>query len=65
MYGKCFKISNIFLSLFSNKMMFFRAETHKLLVIIANMEDLDQTAQKQSDLGLPCLSRPYWQVTSV
>ena len=29
---------------------------------IANREDPDQTAlQKQSDLGLHCLSRPFWQ----
>ena len=28
-----------------------------MLVRIANREDPDQTAQKQSDLGLPCLSR--------
>ena len=34
-------------------------------VRIANREDPDQTASlKQSDLGLPCLSRP-WQATSV
>ena len=36
-----------------------------MLVIIANREYPDQTAsQKQSDLGLHCLSRPFWQVTS-
>ena len=35
-----------------------RAETRKLLVKKANREDPDQTASsKQSDLGLPCLSR--------
>ena len=33
---------------------------------IANKEDPDQTAsQKQSDLRLPCLSRPFWQITSL
>ena len=33
---------------------------------IANREDPDQTAsQKQSDQGLPHLSRPFWQATSV
>ena len=32
-----------------------------------NMEDPDKTAfsQKESDLGLPCLSWPFWQATSV
>ena len=36
-------------------------------VRIANWEGPDQTAsiQKQSDLGLHCLSRPFWQTTSV
>ena len=34
-----------------------------MLVRIANREDSDQTAslEKQSDLCLPCLSRPFWQ----
>ena len=33
---------------------------------IANREDPGQTAsKKQSDLGLYCLSRPFWQTTSV
>ena len=40
-----------------------RAEIHKFLVKIANREDPDQTAslllQKQSDLGLRCLSVAY------
>ena len=36
------------LTLFSNKMMAFKAGTHKLLVIIANMEDLDQTASSEA-----------------
>ena len=35
-----------------------------MLVRIAIMEDLDQM-KKQSDLGLCCLSRPFWQATSV
>ena len=46
-----------------------RAGIHKMLVKIANREDLDQTAssvlQKQSDLGLPSLPRPFLQATSV
>ena len=55
--GTCSKISNIFLFLFSNKMLVFRARTHKMLVRIANREE--------SDLGLHCLSRYFWQATSV
>ena len=32
-----------------------------MLVRIANREDPDQTASgKQSDLGLHCLSKPFW-----
>ena len=54
------------LFLFSNKVYVFRAGIHKMPVRIANKEDPDQTAsQKQSDLGLPCLSWPFWQITSV
>ena len=34
-----------------------------MLVRIANNEDPDQTASE--DLGLHCLSRPFWQATSV
>ena len=41
-------------------------------VRIENREDPDQTAssgvlllQKQSDLGVHCLSRPFWQATGV
>ena len=44
------------------------AGIHKLLVRIANREDPDQTASfemKQSDLGLTCLSMPFWQATNV
>ena len=50
-----------------------------MLVRIANRQDPDETAsseavcffrsslllQKQSDLGLHCLSRPFWQAISV
>ena len=47
-------------------MLVIKAESHKMLVRKANREDPDQTAvQKQSDLGLHCLSRPVWQITSV
>ena len=46
--------------------MVFRAGTHNLLVRGANREDPDHTAVlKQSDLGLRCLSKPFWQATSV
>ena len=39
----------------------------KMLVRITNREDPDQTAseKKQSDLGLCCLSRHFWQTTRV
>ena len=36
-----------------------------MLARIANREDPDQTALEQSDLGLHCLSRSFWQATSV
>ena len=48
LYGKCYKISNTFLFLFSNKMLIFRAGIHKLLVGIANKEDPDQTASSEA-----------------
>ena len=39
-------------------MLVIRARIHKMLVRMTNRED--------SDLGLPCLSRPFfWQATSV
>ena len=49
-------------------MLFIRAESHKMLVRIANMEDPNQTAsEEQSDLGLHCLSTgmPFWQAMPV
>ena len=46
--GKCSKISNIFLILFSNKMLVFRAGIHKFLVRVANREDPDQTASLEA-----------------
>ena len=52
-YRKCSKISNMFLFLFSNKMLVIRAGIHKMPVRIANREDTDP------DLNLPCLSRPF------
>ena len=44
-------------------MLVIRAGIHKMLVRIANREGPDQ--KKQSDLGLPCLSRPFWHGFSV
>ena len=39
---------------------------HKMLVRKANREDPQQTVlKKQSDLGLPFLTKPFCQVTSV
>ena len=43
-------------------LVFFRAELNIMLIRIGNREDPNQ---KQSYLGLPCLSRPFWQATSV
>ena len=48
-YGKCSKISNTFLFLFSTKMLVIRTEAHKMLVKIANREE---DPGKQSDLGM-------------
>ena len=42
-YGKCLKISNTFLFLFSNKMLVNRAGIHNMLARIANSEYPDQT----------------------
>ena len=42
-------------------MLVIKLKIHKLLVRIANKKDPDQT---QSDLGLHCLSRPFWQTAS-
>ena len=43
MYGKCSKISNTFLFLFSNKMLVLRAGIHKMLVRITNWENPDRS----------------------
>ena len=46
-YGKCFKILNTFLGLFSKKekiWLHMKAGIHKMLVRIANKEDPDQTS---------------------
>ena len=41
-------------------MLVFRAGIQKTLVRMVNREDPDQT-----DFGLRCLSRPFWQATCV
>ena len=43
-------------------MLVFRAGINKMFIGIANWEDPDQSA---SDLGLHCLSRSFWQATSI
>ena len=47
-YSKFSKISNTFLFLFSNKIMFVRAGIRKILVRIANREEPDQTASEEA-----------------
>ena len=47
-YVKFSKISNTFLVLFSNEVLFFRAGIHKMLIGIANREDPDQTASSEA-----------------
>ena len=44
-------------------MLIFRAGIYKMLVRIANKEDpvVRLLLRKLSDLGRPCLSRPFWQ----
>ena len=46
--GKCSKILNTFLFLFSNKMLVIRTKTHKMLVWKANWEYPDQTASSEA-----------------
>ena len=48
MYGKCSKMLNTFLFLFSNKMFDFKAGIHKMLARIANWEDPDQTSSLEA-----------------
>ena len=45
LYGKCFKILNTFLFLFSNKMLVIRVGIHKKLDRIANRDDPEQTSE--------------------
>ena len=46
-YGKSSEVFNIFLFLFSKKMLVIRAGIHKMLVRIANREDPYQTAYQK------------------
>ena len=47
-------------------MLVIRTEFYKMLANKANREDTDQNASSEnSDLGLPYLSVPFWQATSV
>ena len=52
--GKCSKISNTFVFLFSSKMMVIRAGIHKLVDRIAKRGDPDQTASEV--IALPSLT---------
>ena len=54
-YGKYSKISNTFLFLFS-----IQGWNSHNYCVKSKMEDPDQ-----SDLDLGCLSRPFWQATSI
>ena len=47
-YGKCSKIQNTFLFLFSDKMLVIMAATRKMPVKIANSEDPNQTASSEA-----------------
>ena len=49
-YGKSSKVSNTFLFLLSNKMLVFKTRYHKMLVIMANREDPDQTASESGSV---------------
>ena len=57
---ECSKISNSFHALFSNKMLVVNARTHKFLPEKQAGKTLIRLLlQKQSDLGLRCLSRAF------
>ena len=47
-YGKCSKISNKFLFLFSTKFLVIRTGMHQLLFRIANRGDPDQTTSSEA-----------------
>ena len=61
-YSKCSKISNTFLK----EMLVFGDGIHKMLVSKQTGKTLIRLLLKtQSDLGLRCLSRLFWQASSV
>ena len=51
-------------SIFKYNIGYQRAEIHEMFVRIANRVD-PELLQMQSDLGLHCLSRTFWQATIV
>ena len=56
LYSKCYKVSNTFLFLFSNKMLVIRIGINKILVRIANRKEPDQASSSEADWsGLHCL----------
>ena len=65
-YGKCSKVLNTFLFLFSNR---FWLSQLKLTKCSSEKQTVKTKIrlllQKQSDLGLPCLSRLLYQATTV
>ena len=66
-HGKCSKISNISLFQFSNKMLVTISGlefTNFLSELQIGKTLIRLLLQKQSDLGLPFLSRPFWQASS-
>ena len=60
------KFRTFFSFLFSNKIFVFKHGICKMLVRKQTGKTLLRLLlQKQSDLGLCCLSRPFWQAASV
>ena len=47
-YGKCSKISSIFLFQFTTKLLVFKDGIRKMLVKKSNSEDTDQTASSEA-----------------
>ena len=65
-YGKCSEILNTFLFLVSKKCWLSELELTKCLSEKQTGKTLIRLLfQKQSDLGLPCLSRSMWQEITV
>ena len=65
-YGKCSNISKTFVFLFANKTLVIGLKVPKCLSEKQTGKTLIRLLlQKQSDLSLHCLSRPFLQATSV